>query len=518
MAADINVVLERLKEELTCSICTQILREPTTLPCLHSYCRECLERHIRERPLNVEDELDPPDTRDIVPCPLCNFRVQLGGDAALRPNHCLRNLVQHYELGQEVVGRLHRQNRSRCGLCSLQDNDAVAFCRSTNHLLCQNCLQAHGRMRHLLRHEVVILEEVRANPAQGGGEQTPPAAVLSYRTRKCSRHFTEGEDDPNERITDMILYCHDCREVICCMCALSDHQQHPKNFAKIVINEPDHRPRIKAKIKETENTRENIYTSSIKLHQRKFHIEDARQTTERAIEAHYTRLNSELEGNKKSLLDSIDRMQQVHSDCLQRQRGELDMKRKAIECALKFVKRRSSLGSHEDVVQFARDMIRRMSSLVEESQQRPPTFAYRREITFVPRDCNLAGVMGNVTAEPCVEIFTADDIISIEFVLNTTAEFTITARDVLENEASADNEMVFVELQPIGEHADEIVEARVKKLQNGKCLVSLKPKHTGRHMLKIRIAKAGELRHIRDSPFEVNVECTSTLHLYETRP
>ena len=464
----------------------------------------------------MEDELDPPDTRDLVPCPLCNFRVQLGGEVVLRTNACLRNLVQHYELGQEVVGRLRRENRSRCGLCSVEDNDAVAFCRSENRLLCNVCLQAHRQMTHLLKHQVVSLEEVRAGPAQGGGgggsEQTP--RVLSYRTRKCTKHFTEGEDYPNERMTDMILYCYECRVVICCMCALCDHQPHPRNFAKIVINEQDHLPRIKDKVSKTEETSENIYTSSIKLHQRQFHIEDARQTTERAIDAQYTRLNSELEGSRKSLLDSVDRMHSVHMVRLKKQREELEKKQKVIECAIEFVKRRSALGSHEDVVQFARDMIRRMSFLVEDSCQCPPEFPYHREINFVPRNCDLAGVMGKVTAEPCVEIFTADDINSIEFVQNTTAEFTITARDVLENEASADDEMVFVELQPVGEHAGEIIEASVKKLKSGKCLVSLKPTSNGRHMLKIQVAKAGELRHIKDSPFEVKVECTSILHLY----
>ena len=513
---DITDVLEGLKEELTCSICHQILREPKSLPCLHSFCEECLERHVRTR--HLDEELDPPDTRDVVPCPNCNFRAQLDESGSFRTNHCLKNLVRHYELGQEVVGQSQKSGKSRCGFCSEADNEAVAFCQTRcNQFLCNVCLQAHKRMTHTLQHKIVSLKEVRLTAQAQGSSSEPKPILLAYKTRKCGKHFMKGRDDPNERMTDLIMYCHDCSEVICCMCALTEHQPHSKNDAKIVIDEPNHRPQIETEVRETEETRENVEISAVKLHERKFHIEDARSTTEKDIMARYTRLNSELEKGKESLLNSIDKMHRLHTRRLENQREELDKNRKAIEHVMKFVQCRLHLGSPEDTVHLAKEMIWRMTSLVDEAKQHPPEYAYCREVTFVQEDTNLAGIMGNVTAEPCVDIFTADDINRVEFVRNWDAEFTITARDVLENEASTDDEMVSVELCPVGQPESEVVKASVKRLQNGKCLVTLRPQQNGPHKLKIQVAKAGEFRHIKDSPFDVNVVFQPAGHLWEIR-
>ena len=147
--ADIVVVLDKLKEELTCSICLKLLEEPKTLPCLHSFCEKCLKDNVSRRPL--VEELDPPDTRDFLPCPICKSRVRLdvendadgGGVGRLKTNPCLKNLVEHYQLSLEVAGRLQK-SVSRCGFCSAPDNEAVAFCQTRcNRFLCQVCFQGH---------------------------------------------------------------------------------------------------------------------------------------------------------------------------------------------------------------------------------------------------------------------------------------------------------------------------------------------------------------------------------------
>ena len=521
--ADIVAVLDKLKEDLTCSICRELLREPKTLPCLHSFCQGCLEGHVRTRIL--DEQLDPPDTRDVVPCPNCNFRARLGGGGGengaasgdvpnLRTNSGLKNLVEHYELGLEVVGRSQKTVTSRCGNCSAVDNEAVAFCQTRcNRFLCRMCVQAHKRTTLTSKHKIVTLEEVRL---VSSGENLSEAApvVVSYKPRKCSKHFTEGEDDPNERMTDMIMYCHHCKEVICCMCALAEHQSHPKNFAKTVIHEQDHRPRIEAEIEETEKALGNVDMSSAKLYQRRIDIEDARSSTEKAIEDQFTRLNTELETDKESLLRSLNKMHILHTERLEKKREELDKRRKEIDHVLKFVERRLTLGSPEDILHLTREMREQMSALVDESKRNPPVAAYRREIKFVKGDLNVEGAMGNVSAEPCIEIFTVDDISRVDFVRKMEAQFTITARDVLKNETTADDEMVFVQLCPVA-HENEVVQANVKKLKSGKCRVTLTPQRIGPHQLQIQVAEAGVLKHIKDSPFQVEVAFHPLYHLWE---
>ena len=34
--------LERLKKELTCQVCMGLFKDPQTMPCAHSYCKQCI--------------------------------------------------------------------------------------------------------------------------------------------------------------------------------------------------------------------------------------------------------------------------------------------------------------------------------------------------------------------------------------------------------------------------------------------------------------------------------------------
>ena len=520
-SSNIAVVLGKFKEELTCPICHEILNEPKSLPCLHSFCQECLENYARLRTLDADrEEGAPPDVRDIVPCPKCKFQAQLdsvGGEgeggsvaASLKTNACLKNLVRHYIIAQEVVAA----HKTRCGFCPAADNEAVAFCQTRcNRFLCQPCWDSHKRMTLSSGHTIVTLEDVRSN---GPLENAP--VLQSYRTRKCSEHFVEGRDDPNERMTDINIYCFPCRKVICCMCAVTEHQPHnPKKVASSIINDAEHRPLIEAKIREAERIMtEQFDISSVKLQQVKFLIEDAKLNTEKRIkESDFVRLESELEDGKESLLRRIENIRHLHLNNLRRQRKELGSKRAAIQRAINFVDRRLNLGCAEDIVHFNKEMNQQVSRLLRESKEHPPECAYKRVVNFVHEEQNMAGVMGNVSAEPCIENFTADKIHDVDFTCNKEIEFTITARDVLRNEATANGDMVLVELQPVGQPADQIVRAKATKLRNGKCLVTLTPQRTGDHTLSIQVARAGQFQHIQNSPFRVVVAVNIGVNLYE---
>ena len=513
--ANIAVVLGKFKEELTCPICQEILKEPKSLPCLHSFCQKCLDDYIRLRPLNNEEGA-PPDTRDIVPCPKCKFQAQLepvGGQgepgnivASLKTNACLKNLVSHYKIAQEVV----TERGTRCDFCSVADNKAVAFCQTQcNQFLCQPCSDSHKRMTISSGHTIVTLEDVRSS---GTSENAPPV-LRSYRTRKCSEHFTEGRDNPNERMTDINIYCFPCKKVICCMCAITEHQPHdPKRVASSVINDPEHRPLLEAKVKETEEVKEKLYTSSVKLHERKFRIEDARQKTETRIkEVDFEKLKLELERGKEALLLRIKNIHEHHLRNLRLQRKALGDRRAAIKHTIDFIDRRLTLGSPEDIVYFNKEMTQQISRLVRESQEHPPQHAYKRIIQFVHKEQNMAGVMGNVSAKP---IYTADEIHNVDFARHREVEFTITARDTLTNEATADVDTLLVELQPVGQPADQVIRAKVTKLRNGKCLATLKPQTTGDHTLSIQVATAGQFQHIQNSPFHIKVAVNPAMNLY----
>mmetsp|Transcript_26063 Transcript_26063/g.92974 ORF Transcript_26063/g.92974 Transcript_26063/m.92974 type:complete len:341 (+) Transcript_26063:298-1320(+) len=77
VVTDANPSLERRVVDLAeCGVCVGLLFEPTTAPCGHSFCRQCLLRSLRHSPR----------------CPTC--RAYVGGGGAHAVNYALRQLVQ----------------------------------------------------------------------------------------------------------------------------------------------------------------------------------------------------------------------------------------------------------------------------------------------------------------------------------------------------------------------------------------------------------------------------------------
>ena len=55
-------LVEKIEAELTCAVCSDRFCDPKVLPCLHTYCRKCVE--------NLAKEESPEDDSVKVLCPL----------------------------------------------------------------------------------------------------------------------------------------------------------------------------------------------------------------------------------------------------------------------------------------------------------------------------------------------------------------------------------------------------------------------------------------------------------------
>ena len=55
-----NAVSEEVTERLTCAVCMEQFKEPKVLPCLHTYCKACLEKLVKKQ-----------GSDHIITCPEC---------------------------------------------------------------------------------------------------------------------------------------------------------------------------------------------------------------------------------------------------------------------------------------------------------------------------------------------------------------------------------------------------------------------------------------------------------------
>ncbi|XP_063289015.1 E3 ubiquitin-protein ligase TRIM39-like [Pelobates fuscus] len=165
-----------LRDELTCSICTDIYTDPVTLPCGHSYCRVCITR-----------TWDNQEDREYS-CPECRrrFRVRPNLQGALR----LRNIVESFlsiHPEQEEVG-------ISCTYCIHSSVPAAKTCLLCEASLCEAHLRVHSQSaEHVL---------------------TEPTTSLG--NRKCSVH---------KEI--LKYYCSEDAACICASCRVDgEHRGH----------------------------------------------------------------------------------------------------------------------------------------------------------------------------------------------------------------------------------------------------------------------------------------------------
>ena len=209
MATKSEELVKKIEAELTCAICLDQFNDPKVLPCLHTYCRKCVESL-------VERSLQPVEGDSSIVCPQCREENVLpkGGAEKLLTSFRFTNLVQVLEV--------HKADQSEDGgktlTCDngLDTNPATARCLDCDAYLCRSCLDIHKKQISLKKHTTVTLDEIKEK-----GDK------CFHRPQYCIKHDKEV----------LKLYCRTCSEPICGDCTYVDHRTHEYVFLSDVQDE-----------------------------------------------------------------------------------------------------------------------------------------------------------------------------------------------------------------------------------------------------------------------------------------
>ncbi|KAM9658670.1 LOW QUALITY PROTEIN: tripartite motif-containing protein 5-like [Trichechus inunguis] len=127
MASKIPVNLE---EVTTCPICLELLTEPISLDCGHSFCQACITANNKESMDSQEEESS---------CPVCRIKYQPGN---LRSNPHL-GIVERLKEGKMSLEKEEKENH-----CVRHGEKLTLFCKLDGKLICWLCERAQERCGH----------------------------------------------------------------------------------------------------------------------------------------------------------------------------------------------------------------------------------------------------------------------------------------------------------------------------------------------------------------------------------
>ncbi|XDV26054.1 hypothetical protein PO909_029854, partial [Leuciscus waleckii] len=250
------------QDEFLCSVCLDLLKDPVTIPCGHSYCKSC-----------IIGCWDQEDQMRVYSCPQC--RQTFSPRPALVKNTILAEVVE--KLKTKLPADCYAgAGDVQCDVCNGRKRKAVKSCLGCLNSYCLNHLEQHEsffkRKRHNLTDATGRLQEMI-----------------------CQKH---------DKLLE--VFCNTDQKCICLLCTIDEHKNHDTGSAAAQRTEKQHQ------LKETQRSFQQ------RIQQREKDLQQLRE----AVVSHKCSAQTAVEDSEKIFTELIRSIKRKRSEATQRIRDQ----------------------------------------------------------------------------------------------------------------------------------------------------------------------------------------------------
>ncbi|XP_051742038.1 tripartite motif-containing protein 16-like isoform X4 [Ctenopharyngodon idella] len=224
------------QDEFTCPVCLDLLKDPVTIHCGHSYCKSC-----------ITGCWDQEDEKRVYSCPQC--RQTFSPRPALAKNTMLAELVEKLKKTELPADCYAGAGDVQCEVCTGRKYKAVKSCLVCQESFCQTHFDRHEEYHSRKPHKVID-------------------ATGRLQDMICRKHDKELE-----------MFCITDQQCICVRCKEYEHKNH--NTVSIAAQ----RTEKQKQLKETQmKIRQRIQQRQKDLQQLREDVESHKRSAQTAVE------------------------------------------------------------------------------------------------------------------------------------------------------------------------------------------------------------------------------------------
>uniref|UniRef100_A0A8C2ANQ2 Tripartite motif-containing protein 16-like n=1 Tax=Cyprinus carpio TaxID=7962 RepID=A0A8C2ANQ2_CYPCA len=245
------------QDEFMCSVCLDLLKDPVTIQCGHSYCKIC-----------ITGFWDQEDQKRVYSCPQCRqtFRPR----PALARNTMLAEVVEKLKKTRLSADCDAGAGDVQCDVCTGRKYRAIKSCLVCLNSYCQNHLEQHESFFRGKRHSLI-------------------GATGRLQEMICQKH---------EKLLE--FFCCTDQKCICVLCTMDEHKNHD------TVSAAAQRTEKQKQLKETQKTLQQ------RIQQREKDLKQLRET----VESHKRSAQTAVEDSERIFTELIHSIERSRSELI----------------------------------------------------------------------------------------------------------------------------------------------------------------------------------------------------------